>query len=300
MPPATLTEFAPAKVNLTLRVLGRRADGYHELESLVAFADVGDELTLTPGDALELDVRGPNAGAAGDSTDNLVIKAARALSALVPGLKSGRFVLTKRLPVAAGLGGGSSDAAAALRLLARTNGLVLDDPRLFAAARATGADVAVCVDPRPRVMRGIGEILSAPLDLAPLPAVLVNPGVALATKDVFRALILPATSAPADDIAPTLQSIAADTNDLETPASALRPVIAEVLAALRASNGCRLARMSGSGATCFGVFDSKRAAADAARSLLAMHTGWWVQATVLGSGTMPKNNQPSKKIVVGE
>ncbi len=183
-------EPAPAKVNLTLRVLGRRADGYHDIESLVAFADVGDALTFAPARDLTLTVRGPTAAAAGDTADNLVLKAARALAERVDGLKLGRFALSKRLPVAAGLGGGSADAAAALRLLARANRMTRDDPRLMAAARATGADVPVCLDPRPRFMRGIGEILSEPLDLPRLPAVLVNPGVAVATKDVFAALRL--------------------------------------------------------------------------------------------------------------
>ena len=183
-----LTEFAPAKVNLTLRVIGRRPDGYHDIESLVAFAAVGDRVSFVPGAALALDLRGPQRAACGPVADNLVLKAARRACARDRGLKLGRFVLDKRLPVAAGLGGGSADAAAALRLIARTNGIAPDDPRLAAAARATGADVPVCLDPRPRLMRGIGDILSEPLKVPPFPPVLVNPGVALATKDVFRAL----------------------------------------------------------------------------------------------------------------
>ena len=146
MSPA-LSDLAPAKVNLTLRVLGKRADGYHDLESLVVFASLADRVTLTPGDALGLEVAGPTAGAAGDVSDNLVLRAARALAGRVAGLRVGRFALTKLLPVAAGLGGGSADAAAALRLLARLNGLPPDDTRLMDAARATGADVPVCLDP---------------------------------------------------------------------------------------------------------------------------------------------------------
>jgi len=154
------------------------------------------------GDSLALAVVGPTAGAAGADGDNLVLKAARALAARIEGLRLGAFRLDKQLPVAAGLGGGSSDAAAALRLLARANGLSLDDERVGAAARATGADVPVCLDPQPRVMRGIGELLSSPLRLPKLPAVLVNPGVAVPTKDVFAALAAPAlsTAAGADDI----------------------------------------------------------------------------------------------------
>ena len=183
--PVLLADHAPAKVNLTLRVLARRADGYHELESLVVFADFGDRLSFSRGGDLVLTVHGPSAAAAGEGGDNLVYKAARALAARRPGLALGAFDLDKRLPVAAGLGGGSSDAAAALRLLAEANGIARDDADLHAAARATGADVPVCLDPRPRIMRGIGERLSAPLALPPLPAVLVNPGVALPTKAVF-------------------------------------------------------------------------------------------------------------------
>src|SRR5438105_3733060 len=146
-----VTEFAPAKVNLTLSVLGRRSDGYHEIESLVVFADVRDRLTFLPGEALELLVQGPAAVAAGASDDNLVLKAARALTDRVAGLRLGRFQLDKQLPVASGLGCGSSDAVSGLRLLARHNDLSIDDARLHAAARATGADVPVCLDPQPRM-----------------------------------------------------------------------------------------------------------------------------------------------------
>jgi 4-diphosphocytidyl-2-C-methyl-D-erythritol kinase len=279
-------EKAPAKVNLTLHVLGRRADGYHDLESLVAFAGVGDVVTLTPGAALALNVSGPTAAAAGDVADNLVLKAARALGALVAGLKLGRFALSKRLPVAAGLGGGSSDAAAALRLLARANAIALDDPRLLQAARATGADVPVCLDPRVRRMRGIGEVLSEPLELSRLSAVLVNPGVAVSTRDVFAALTLPPVGQAAQSDAPAgaalPDEIAKGHNDLEEPAIELEPVIAEVLAVLRKLPSCRLARMSGSGATCFALFDTTAAANAGARSLRVGYPAWWVRATTLG------------------
>jgi 4-diphosphocytidyl-2-C-methyl-D-erythritol kinase len=283
--PAARAEKAPAKVNLTLRVLGRRADGYHEIESLVGFADVGDALTLSPGGALALAVGGPTGPAAGDVADNLVLKAARALAERVADLKLGRFSLSKRLPVAAGLGGGSSDAAAALRLLASANGIARDDPRLMQAAVATGADVPVCLDPRTRRMGGIGEILSDPLDLPRLPAILVNPGVAVSTRDVFAALRLPpiATAAQASRLAGTLlDEIANGRNDLEAPAIELEPAIAELLAVLGRLPGCRLARMSGSGATCFGLFESTRAATVAGRTLRVGYPGWWVRATVIG------------------
>jgi 4-diphosphocytidyl-2-C-methyl-D-erythritol kinase len=286
-----LAGFAPAKVNLTLHVLGRRSDGYHELESLVVFADAGDHLTFMPGAKLDLAVHGPTAGVAGPAGDNLVLKAARLLAERVDCLRLGRFTLDKHLPVAAGLGGGSSDAAAALRLLVRENELALGDPRVVAAARATGADVPVCLDPRPRMMRGVGEILSAPLALPKLPAVLVNPGVAVPTAGVFKALAAPplASGAKQDDpiaadadINEVVLALAARRNDLEAPAISLQPVIANVLSALRTFPACRLARMSGSGATCFGLFSSARAAQAAARSLKTQQPGWWVQATVFG------------------
>ena len=285
-----LAELAPAKVNLTLRVIGRRADGYHDIDSLVVFARLADRLTFSPGGPLVLALSGPNAGATGDLADNLVLRAAHALAASVEWLALGRFLLAKRLPVAAGLGGGSADAAAALRLLARVNGLAAGDPRLFAAAAATGADVPVCLDPRPRTMRGIGEVLSAPLDLPPLAAVLVNPGVAVATREVFARLGLAAGATRArHDAVPVpaergalLAYLADRPNDLEGAAVSLQPVIAEVLAALRKHTGCRLARMSGSGATCFALFESTRAAAAAARGLQDARPAWWVRATSLG------------------
>ena len=292
MPPsrAALVERAPAKVNLTLRVLGRRADGYHTIDSLVVFAGVGDRLTLVPGGPLRLSVRGRNAAAAGTVADNLVLRAAQALAAEVRGLTLGRFTLHKRLPVAAGLGGGSADAAAALRLLARANGLARDDRRLMRAARKLGADVPVCVDARARNMRGIGERLSNPLAIPPLPAVLVNPGVAVATKDVFatsdrmqaqRGGWARVPRAIPRGRAAFLAFLAGQSNDLEPAAIKLAPAIATVLARLRTMPGCELARMSGSGATCFGIFTSPRAAAAAARRITALHPQWWVQATNL-------------------
>jgi 4-diphosphocytidyl-2-C-methyl-D-erythritol kinase len=283
---AAQAEKAPAKVNLTLRVLGRRADGYHDLESVVVFAGVGDVLTLAPGSALALTIGGPTAAAAGQIGENLVLKAARALAERAEGVKLGRFVLSKRLPVAAGLGGGSADAAAALRLIARANRMALDDSRLFDAARATGADVPVCLDPRPRLMQGIGDVLSEPLDLPKLPAVLVNPRVPVATRDVFAALELApggrrqAAAAPPRIL--SVEAIAAGRNDLEAPAIELQPVIAQVLSVLRKAAGCRLARMSGSGATCFGLFASSATAAAAARALRVGYPAWWVRPTVLG------------------
>jgi len=288
--PGELTEFAPAKVNLTLHVLGRRADGYHEIESLVAFAGIGDRLTFKPGERLELVVEGPTAAAAGAGDDNLVLKAARALGQRVEGLRLGRFVLDKELPVAAGLGGGSADAAAALRLLARTHGLLLHDERVRAAAQATGADVPVCLEPKARMRRGVGEILSDPMTLPALAALLVNPGVAVPTRDAFAALATPALAGPPEpdefisidtDAASLIPLLAGRRNDLQTPAIKLQPVIADVLRALERSANCLLARMSGSGATCFGLFGSGAGAEEAAQRMQAAHPAWWVRATNL-------------------
>ena len=286
-----LADDAPAKVNLTLRVLERRPDGYHELESLVVFADFGDRLSFCRGSGLALAVRGPSSAVAGAGDGNLVHKAARALAARRPGLVLGVFDLDKRLPVAAGLGGGSSDAAAALRLLAEANAIAPDDPDLYAAARATGADVPVCLDPRPRIMRGIGERLSAALALPPLSAVLVNPGVALPTKAVFAGWkVAPVGAAPLDEMVlaslsnprALMDIVARQANDLEPPAIALQPSIAGVLRALRERPGCSLARMSGSGATCFGLFSTPDEAVAAEQALSAQQQTWWVKATTFG------------------
>lgn len=290
-----LTDTARAKINLTLRVLGRRPDGYHDLDSIVVFADCADRLTLAPGPDLALSVTGPAAAACGAGEDNLVLRAGRDLAARIPGLTLGRFTLDKHLPVAAGIGGGSADAAAALRLLALANGILRDDPRLIAAARATGADVPVCLDSEACVMAGIGEHLT-PLALPAMACVLVNPGVAVSTAQVFAALhlragqlragvseileavMLPKPGAPAEQ---WIEQLTHGTNDLEGPAQRLQPVIGEVLTALRAAAGARFARMSGSGATCFAVFAHQDEAAAAAQAIRRDHPAWWVHAGTL-------------------
>jgi 4-diphosphocytidyl-2-C-methyl-D-erythritol kinase len=287
--PEPLVEAAPAKINLSLRIFGRRGDGYHELESLVVFARCADRLSFTPGGELSLTVSGPSAALAGDNADNLVLKAARALAERSPGIALGAFALDKRLPVAAGLGGGSADAAAALRLIARANNLASDAPRFYEAARATGADVPVCLNPRARVMRGIGELLSEPLNLPPLPAVLVNPGAALATRAVFAGWMPGTPPAPLNqealvklsDRKALLQFLAGQQNDLERPAVALAPVVAEVLVAMRGLSGCVVARMSGSGSTCFALFNSAAEATIGAETLHAKYPQWWVRPTAL-------------------
>lgn len=282
----TLTETAPVKINLTLRVLGRRADGYHELESLVVFADLADRLTLEPGETLALDVTGPFATASGGVSDNLVLKAVTALHARLGAVKAGRFTLEKNIPVAAGVGGGSADAAAALRLLGALNNIPLDDARLLDAARAVGADVPVCLASKARIMRGVGEQLSPPINLPNLPAVLVNPGVAVATRAVFAKLVIPQEGRPLAEpplsFAETIAYLRSHGNDLTDAAVACAPVVADVLAELQALPGQLLARMSGSGATCFAVFGTPAEAMDAARTLQARHAHWWARALKLG------------------
>ena len=290
-----LSEDARAKVNLTLRVLGRRADGYHDLVSLVAFADCADRLTLEPGSDASLAINGPGGNDCGAVSDNLVLKAARLLAERVPGLQLGAFTLDKRLPVAAGIGGGSADAAAALRLLARLNALAPDDPRIMDAARATGADVPVCVASRSAIMTGIGEQLS-PVCAPRMACVMVNPRVPVATAEGFSALglrkgeiltgvvdVVRSRKWPAEDspVEEWLKALAHAANDLEAPAIKIQPVIGEVLSGLRDLAGVRLARMSGSGATCFALFDTEAEAAAAGQALQASHPQWWVHAGTL-------------------
>ena len=290
-----LIEQGRAKVNLSLRVVGRRADGYHDLESVVAFADCADRLTLEPGDELKLTTTGPLAAACGDTADNLVLKAATLLAEAVPDLKLGAFALDKVLPVAAGIGGGSADAAAALRLLARLNDLSLDDPRIQKVALATGADVPVCLVSRACDMTGVGEQL-LPLSLPSMPCVMVNPRVPVATKDVFQELGLrngellvgvtdviraPAWPEEGGSTADWVAVLERVPNDLEAPALRIQPVIGEVLEALRDSAGVQLARMSGSGATCFAIYGAANEAHAAAERIRRDHPGWWVHAGTL-------------------
>jgi 4-diphosphocytidyl-2-C-methyl-D-erythritol kinase len=269
--------FAPAKVNLYLRVTGRRPDGYHLLDSLAVFAGAGDEVAATPSDALTLDVTGPEAGALSAEPDNLVLRAARALAEAAGVAPRAALTLTKRLPVASGIGGGSADAAAALRVLDALWGTRLGPARLREVAAGLGADVPVCVESRPMRMEGIGEVLSAPPPLPRFGLLLANPRLALATPAVFRARSggfsppaeMPARFADASDLAAWLRPLG---NDLEAAAVSLCSPVAEVLAAIAAQPGCLLARMSGSGATCFGVFATGAEAATAAAGLPA---AWW-------------------------
>lgn len=287
-PMARLQGSAPAKVNLTLRVLARREDGLHEIASLVAFAAIGDTLVLDTGAQPGLVVGGPMAAAAGPEAGNLVLKAARAAAARIEGLTLGRFELTKNLPAGAGLGGGSADAAAALRLLAQASDLAADDPRLAEAARATGADVPACLDPRARLMHGIGDELSTPVELPTLNMVLVFPGVAVSTGAVFRAHSL-ATARQAGRYAMSeipsgraalLEFLAREANDLEAPARSIAPIIGAARDLLQGTAPA-VVRMTGSGSTVFAIYPDARAAEDAARQVRDEKQDWWVVATTL-------------------
>ena len=279
-----LTEFAPAKLNLDLLVTGRRDDGYHELDSMVLFAPVGDTIAYDPdADGLGLELTGPFARDLAADEDNLVLKAARLLARHAGRPVSGRLTLEKHLPVASGIGGGSADAAATLRLLDRAWGLGLGNARLRDLGAALGADVPVCVYARPARMRGTGERLDPLRGLPPLAMVLVNPGVASSTVEVFRALEAP--GGPRDGgILPNpgplvlVRYLAESRNDLEAPAIALRPAIGKALAVLRSFETCTLARMSGSGATCFGLFLDLAKASQAAELIARAAPGWWVRA----------------------
>lgn len=266
-------EFAPAKVNLALHVTGRRADGYHLLDSLVVFAGVGDRVSAEPAAGLSLTITGPQSASLSVTDDNLVLRAAQ----LMPG--AFRLTLDKHLPVASGIGGGSADAAATLRLLARLSG---QSPPPAADVLRLGADVPVCLAGQPVRMTGIGEGLH-PLahPLPPAWLVLVNPGQAVSTPEVFRALdrrdnasmqAMPRLR----DAAELAAWVAMQRNDMEPAATRLLPVIAEVRRALSAQPGCLLSRMSGSGATCFGLFADPLSANAAARAIGAARPGWWV------------------------
>jgi 4-diphosphocytidyl-2-C-methyl-D-erythritol kinase len=275
---AERVEFARAKINLHLHVVGRRQDGYHLLDSLVAFAGIGDRLTVSPSDRLTLSVTGPFAAGLNAEADNLVLRAARTLAEHAGMQATGALVLEKNLPVASGIGGGSADAAAALRLLCRFWGL--DRSALGLLAGGLGADVPVCVAGVPALMSGIGEILVPAPKLPKVGIVLVNPGVAVSTPAVFRArsgAFSDSARFPeggwgdAEYLAASLHSTR---NDLEPPARLLAPAIGDVLATLAAIPGCLLARMSGSGATCFGLFPDPVAAEAAARTIV--RDGWWI------------------------
>jgi 4-diphosphocytidyl-2-C-methyl-D-erythritol kinase len=281
-----------AKINLTLDVLGRRADGFHEIESLVAFASLGDHVELEPGDRFDLVVEGPFAGAL--DSDNLVLKAAEAAKALRPALRLGRFRLIKTLPVAAGLGGGSADAAAALRLISRVNLGVLPASDIAALAPKLGSDVPVCLDSHPALIMGRGECVTPVSGFPSCSVLLANPGVPLGTQAVYAALgAEPLPAAPlrkveapdfAGDFARFINYVAPRGNALEVPATQLAPVVKQVLTALADLNGANIVRLSGSGPTCFALFATEDEAKRAASALSQAHPDWWIAASVLRTG----------------
>lgn len=281
---ASSARLARAKINLFLHVGDRRADGFHPLQSLAVFPEFGDRLVAEEADSLSLRIEGPFAPGLSDG-DNLVLNAARALAERAGRLAQVKFTLTKNLPVASGIGGGSADAAAALRTLARLWRLELDEKALCEIASVLGSDIPVCVASRPSFMESRGEALTPLTSMPPLPLLLVNPGVAVPTKDVFAALAgrsgtdmkLPVSGF--SDLADLLRFLEATSNDLETPALEFQPVIGEVLFALRALPGALFTRMSGSGATCFALMPDDDGCARAATMLKEKHPTWWVAPT---------------------
>ena len=284
------TAFAAAKVNLYLHVAPPTPDGYHPLASLMAFADVGDTVAVEPSDVLSMSIDGPFGQGLSAGPDNLVLRAGAALLARAgrPGAGA-RLTLTKALPIAAGLGGGSSDAGAALRLLNALHGLGLSEAELESVAAEIGADGAACLRGRMLTAEGRGEILSPAPAMPPLPAVLVNPGAPSPTGAVYRAYDASGAPGAADrPEPPPLTSVAAAAawlatcrNDLEPPALMLEPRIARALDALKAEPEPLLVRMSGSGATCFCLTATREAAEALAARLAAAHPDWWVKACTL-------------------
>jgi 4-diphosphocytidyl-2-C-methyl-D-erythritol kinase len=288
--PPAFREEARAKINLTLHVLGKRPDGYHELDSLVVFADLCDELTFTPAPEDSLSIEGPFATAL--EGENLILKAQRTVAGWLGREIHGHFHLHKAIPVAAGVGGGSSDAAAAIRILLRAHGETGGAENYIEKAAAVGADVPVCLYNRAAWMRGLGERVSAAPELAPLPAILVNPRIKVPTPAVFKHLnagpLRPGGAAPSQLAAADFsnpekaaEALQHGRNDLEPPASAIEPAVERTLDAIRQQEGCLLARLSGSGPTCFGLFPTREIAARAAAVVAREQPDWWVAAVTL-------------------
>jgi len=285
----SVLEAARAKVNLTLHIKGTRPDGYHELESLVAFADVCDELAFSPASEDSLSLEGPFARLV--DGENLVLKAKRAVDSWLGVTTSGHFRLKKNIPVAAGLGGGSSDAAAAIRALLKVYDSAGNAKTFIKQSAAIGADVPVCLQNSAAWMRGLGERVTPVLGLMPLPALLVNPRIKLSTAAVFKTLNAKALQREEAGVPPSFPGwrnpreaavwLNEGRNDLEAPAIALEPAIKTVLDALRRLDGCLLSRLSGSGPTCFGIFLSQDAAAEAASEMRRSYPNWWAQDTTL-------------------
>lgn len=273
-----IVEPAPAKLNLALHVRARRDDGYHELETLFVFVRDGDTVRLTPADRDGFAITGPFAGGLGGEGDNLVTRARDAFRVAFGAGQPLSIVLDKHLPVASGIGGGSADAAATLRGMAVLAGVSPDDPALMAIAAGLGSDVPVCLAGRTMIGRGRGERLT-PIEVPPMPVLLVNPGVGVSTAAVFANWDRTDRGALPDGDA--LAIALAGRNDLEPPARALAPVIDRVLTMLAAADGVRLARMSGSGASCFALFDRTEDCAAAAVAIRAARPDWWCLETAL-------------------
>ena len=277
--------FAPAKINLFLHVGEKRDDGFHELESLVVFAEAGDALSFAPSGALTLTLDGPFAAGLQADGDNLVLRAARALATRAGRGAAAAIALTKNLPIASGIGGGSADAAATLRGLVRLWGLDVAWPELREIAAKLGSDVPVCVESRAAWMEGRGERITPAGSLPAMAMVLVNPGVFVSTADVFRTLSERRGTGAVDHSArlhtrsDVIALLKATNNDLEAPARAIAPVIADVLDELSRMPGVQFCRMSGSGASCFALFEDDSVAEMAAIALSHSHPNWWVQAT---------------------
>ena len=292
---ATVRVAAPAKLNLYLHIVGQRPDGYHLLDTLVAFAGIGDEVSVAPHAAIELTLAGPFAKALEAEVDNIVLRAARALREHT-GTKAGAAItLTKRLPVAAGLGGGSADAAATLVALRRLWRLTICDSAIETMALRLGADVPVCLLGRAALVSGIGEVLAPTETLPAAHVVLAGPGLRLATADVYAAFgAQPTTSTaraargrlalPSRGAVELASFLAERDNDLEPVACRLAPGVADALEILRSQRGTLLARMSGSGPTCFALFAESGEAAEAAATVTAARPGWWIASAPLLGG----------------
>ena len=284
---------APAKINLFLHVTGRRGDGYHVLESFVVFAEFGDRIVVEPSDELSLSIEGPfAAGLSADSGDNLVLRAANALRDACDENAGARIILEKNLPVSSGIGGGSADAAAALRALSMLWKLDVTDSCLAEIGIAIGADVPVCLNGRPAVMSGVGEMIENATPPPPVGVVLVNAGEGVSTPAVFAARTASFSESTGwetpDAFDAFIASLAERKNDLFEPACRVSPVIDHVLAAISADDKCALARLSGSGGTCFGLYRDRAAAEEAARRIRLEHPGWWCVATAF------RDTQPNK------
>jgi 4-diphosphocytidyl-2-C-methyl-D-erythritol kinase len=282
--------FAPAKINLFLHIGEKRSDGFHNLESLVAFADIGDTLAFSPSADLTLALDGPFAKRLEGEGDNLVLKAAHALAQHTGHSPAGAAIrLTKQLPVASGIGGGSADAAAVLRGLTRLWALDLSWTELRNVAEAIGSDVPVCVESKSSWMDGRGERVASAAALPQMPMLLVNPGVAVSTADVFRALTSRRGTGKVERATPLsrprelIAFLKKTSNDLQSPAERIAPVIRVVLDELSRMPGVELWRMSGSGATCFALFHDQNSAEMAELALSHTHPDWWVRATRVGS-----------------